>query len=253
MGGGAGGGIIHLLAGHIFTGGTKGKIMVQGGRGAEKADSSSVNGSGGGGSGGSILVQSGTIPSIFSELNVLGGAGGSASEQTWLEIGSYGGKAGAGMIRVESVPAPSHSSFSGFLPAATSQNVGLLRSLDYDKISVGTSKWYNTKFLFAPLYTSYTIEAKVNGTPVTYSDDGKHTKAEEGQAVVFLIQTTQLDLKTGQPRQDSTPTNWYEGTVEPLSLDKNNGNGFRFMIRTDLTVTNTTSIEILSVKINYRG
>ena len=253
VGGGAGGGIIHLLAGNIFSGGTKGKILAMGGAGAGKADSSSVNASGGGGSGGSILIQCGAIPSIFSELNVLGGVGGSAGESTWLEVGSYGGKGGAGMIRVESDPAPSHASFSGFQPAATDQNVGLLRSVDYDKITVGTSKWYNTKFLFAPLYTSYTIEAKINGQPVTYSDDGKHQEAVEGQPVVFLIQTTQLDLKTGQPRQDSTPTSWYEGTVNPLSLDKNNGNGFRFMIRTDMSVLSTTSIEILSVKVNYRG
>lgn len=253
VGGGAGGGIIHLMAGHIFSGGTKGKIMAQGGSGAGRSDSSSVSASGGGGSGGSILVQSGAIPAIFSELNVLGGIGGVGTETTWLEIGSYGGKGGAGFIRVESDPAPSHASFGGFKPAATSQNVGLLRSTDYDKVSVGTSKWYNTKFLFAPLYTSYTIEAKINGKTVTYSDDGKHTKAEEGQPVVFLIQTTQLDLKTGLPRQDSRPTAWYEGSVDPLSLDKDNGNGFRFMLRTDLTVQSTTSIEILSVKVNYRG
>ncbi len=253
VGGGAGGGIFHAQAGHMFTGGTKSKIMAQGGPGASKSDASSVSASGGGGSGGSILVQSGAIPAIFSEFNVLGGSGGVGKETTWLEIGSFGGKGGSGMIRIESVPAPSHASFGGFKPAATADNTGLLRKTDYDKVTVGTSKWYNTKFLFAPLYTSYTIEAKINGKAVTYSDDGKHTQAAEGQPVVLLIQTTQLDLKTGLPRQDARPTNWYEGTVVPLSLDKNNGNGFRFMIRTDMSVPGTTSIEVLSFKLNYRG
>ena len=249
VGGGAGGGVIHIMAGHQLFAGSKALIQAKGGAGAGRSNSSSVSASGGGGSGGSVLLQSAIAPVFAGAIDVMGGAGGIGAEKTWLEVASYGGFGGAGMIRVESSPAPTTNAYKGFRPSVTSQNVGLLRTLDYAPVTVATSKWYRTNLPIAPTWLGYTLNTKINGKVVTFSDDGKHPKAQQGQAVVFLIQSATLDPKTGKPIGPTS--DWHEGTTQTLNADKNKGTSYRFMLRLDQSVPNTTSIEVLDLTIRY--
>ncbi|MEZ5989808.1 MAG: Ig-like domain-containing protein [Planctomycetota bacterium] len=252
-GGGAGGGILHLMAGNDVDVVGTAKILCNGGPGSGGADVAAVVGCGAGGSGGSILVQAGGLHRIAGELSVLGGKGGTGQETSFLQIRSTAGDGGAGMIRIEADPSPDHKSFANLKPAATADNVGLLRDVDYDPITVGTSNWYNTKQLFAPLYVGYRIEAKVDDVPVVYSDmDTQLPKAVEGEPIVFLVQSVQLDLQTGKPRNDAFPTVWYEGDMNPVNVDDDRGNGFRFMLRLD-TDQGKHKIEVTKVRISYRG
>jgi len=67
--------------------------------------------------------------------------------------------------------------------------------------------------------------------------------------VVLLVQSAQLDPKTGQPK--GATSEWYEGALQELNADKNTGDGFRFMIQLDLGVPNTTSLEVQKIVISY--
>lgn len=263
-GGAGGGGVIHFQVGNDFILGGKGSILAEGGFGYSVLSTFTGGESpaaGGGGSGGSVLIQTGGIPTISGIISVLGGKGGVFTEGTvgylWIKI--VGGQGGAGYIRVEADPAPNHISFgSSFKPAPTPQNVGLLRPIDYSTETLARSKWYAAQTLFPPTWLSYVIKAKVDGVPVTYSDDIKKfpgsKPAKTGEAVVFLIQSTDVDVKSGIPIGKLTP--WVEGTVKPLnSFQGKVGNGFRFMIRFDRskTASGKGSIEVDSLRVFYRG
>lgn len=263
-GGAGGGGVIHFQAGNDFILNATGSILCEGGFGY-KIESSLQAGkapaSGGGGSGGSVLIQTGGIPTIAGDISVLGGKGGEMTEGSfsYLFVKNVGGQGGAGYIRVEADPAPNHISFgSSFRPAPTPQNVGLLRAIDYTPVTVARSRWYAAQTLFPPTWLSYVIKAKVDGIPVTYSDDIKKfpgsKKAKSGEAVVFLIQSTDVDVKSGKPIGKFTP--WVEGEAKPLNgFSGKVGNGFRFIIRFDRskTASGKGSIEVDSVRVFYRG
>jgi hypothetical protein len=263
-GGAGGGGVIQFQAGSDFILGGKGSILCEGGFGysiESNLKAGEASAAGGGGSGGSVLIQTGGLPTISGDISVLGGKGGEMTEGSfnymWVKV--VGGFGGAGYIRVEADPAPSHVSFgSSFRPAPTSQNVGLLRPIDYSGVTVARSKWYAAQTLFPPTWLSYVIKAKVDGVSVTFSDDIKKfpgsKPAKTGEAVVFLIQSTDVDVKSGTPIGKFTP--WIEGTVKPLNgFAGKVGNGFRFMIRLDRskTASGKGSIEVDSLRVFYRG
>ncbi len=261
-GGAGGGGVLNIQSGGDMILSSKAMILAKGGSSYNTNGNFSAGKTpapGGGGSGGSVLLQCGGIPTLTGKVDVSGGKGGVMTESVaFLDVKVQGGNGGAGYIRVEADPAPSHTAFSSFVPAATPGNVGKLRSEDYSSLSSVWSTWYGTQTLFPPTYLYYVIRAKVDGVPVTFSDNPTKFPgarlAKTGEPVVFFIQSTNVDLKTLQPIGKLTP--WIEGTVKPLSqFGEKTGNGFRFILRFDRskTASGKGTIEIDSVKVFYQG
>ncbi|MFQ5503988.1 MAG: hypothetical protein ACE5F1_04220 [Planctomycetota bacterium] len=257
-GGGGGGGAMQLQSGGLFTLEARAAILARGGDGLSvtwrNLPVHKGHSAGGGGSGGSVLIQTTLPPLISGEINVLGGAGGIAKENDpFLSTASLGGSGGAGYIRIEAEQKPDHGRFVGFKPAAHPQNAGFLRAADHDPRTAVTSKWYDTEALFRPVFMFYEVVARVDGRTRIFSDrDPWSQRAEEGQPVVFLMQSAAIDPATKQPLAE--PAVWQEGKIQGLDLDPMLGNGFRFMILLDRTRTLSGfgKIEIESVKVFYR-
>ena len=258
-GGGAGGGSLIVQTGGDLVLGKGAELIANGGNAHNFGSpfSAPYPAPGGGGSGGSFLLQAAGIPTLLGNVTVLGGKGGYISETSYLGMASVGGDGGAGYIRVEADPKPSHTSFTGFTPASTADNVGLLRDVDYNDITIGVSKWYQTQSLFSPSFRYYVIEAKVDNQTITYSDNTTVStmRAVAGEPVVFSIQSAPVN-QAGNPIDDPTP--WVEDDLVKGGISRLNdydtlvGNGFRWMIRLD-TDGGTKQIEVLSVKVFYRG
>ncbi len=258
-GGGAGGGVMVLQCGGDLVLGKDAELITNGGNahsfGAPSA--APFPAPGGGGSGGSVLLQVAGIPTLLGKITSLGGKGGVVKETSYLGMAAVGGDGGAGYIRVESDPKPSHVSFKGFTPASTANNVGLLRAVDYNDVTIAASKWYQTQTLFSPSFRYYVVEAKIDGKLVTYSDNSLVSKvrAIAGEPVVFMIQSAPVNT-AGQPIDDPTP--WVEDDLVKGGISRLNdydtlvGNGFRWILRFD-TKGGTKKIEILKVKVFYRG
>lgn len=120
-------------------------------------------------------------------------------------------------------------------------------------LSAVTSLSYDTEALFRPVLMFYEIVARVDGRTRIFSDrDPWSRRAEEGQPVVFLIQSAAIHPATKVPLAE--PAVWQEGRIGDLNLDPRLGNGFRFMILLDRTRTLSGfgRIEIESVKVYYR-
>lgn len=255
-----GGGVVGFQSGADFVVGDKAEILVKGGDANDQPNNNTlppVHAPGGAGSGGSVLIQAGGLPQIVGTVSVAGGRLGQLIEKTLLWVASIGGSGGAGYIRVEADPKPSHTSFPRLIPPATAGNVGLLRKADYADVSVAVSKWYATQSLFPPQYLYYEIKTKIDNVDVTFSDDSTLGKpAVEGEAIVLLVQSADVDAKKGEAI--STPTDWLTGqditrlNNDPKYKDKT-GNGLRFYLKLDKPKTQTGAIEVLSIKFAYRG
>ena len=205
---------------------------------------------GGAGSGGSILLQSGGFLDLRGRVSVKGGVSRKLAGE-YIGLDSESGAGGAGFIRAESDPKPNYKSFVSFDPPAKPENAGLLRAVDQDKVSSAVTNWYFTKTLFPPTYLFYVIKAKIDGKLVTYSDNvslGK--RAQTGEPVILYLQGAQLDPKTLLPLPKSK-SRWFEGVIDPLNTD--GGNGIRFHIVMDRSATTTGQIELLSLKVSFRG
>jgi hypothetical protein len=205
---------------------------------------------GGAGSGGSVLFQSGGFLDLRGRVSVKGGVKRRISG-SFIGIDSESGKGGAGFIRAESNPKPNFKSFVSFDPPAQPDNAGLLRNADQDKTSSVVTNWYFTKTLFPPTYLFYVIQAKVDGKLVTFSDNvslGK--RAQKGEPITLYLQGAQLDPKTLLPLPKSQ-SRWFEGVIDPLNTD--GGNGIRFHMVMDRSATTTGQIEVLSLKVSFRG
>ncbi len=205
---------------------------------------------GGAGSGGTVLLQTGGFLDLRGKISVKGGAN-HRIEGNFIGIDSESGKGGAGFIRAEANPKPNYKSFVSFDPPAQADNAGLLRSVDQDKTSSVVTNWYFTKTLFPPTYLFYVIQAKVDGKLVTFSDNvslGK--RAQTGEPIILYLQGAQLDPKTLIPLPKSK-SRWFEGLIDPLNTD--GGNGIRFHMVMDRSATATGQIEILSLKVSFRG
>jgi hypothetical protein len=241
--------------------GDKAEIQLRGGSTRDPDASTStppIPAPGGAGSGGCMLVQSGGLTQILGEINVLGGTGGTMEEKFLLMVASTGGAGGAGYVRVEADPRPSHLNMPRIKPVATDGNTGLLRAIDYSKVSVATSQYYVTRSLFPPTWLYYEIFAKLDGQPFVFSDNqAKHPgsrEAREGEAVVAYFMSATVDPKTAKPI--SPPTDWVQGSVKPLNSQANegkSGNGIRYLMRMDRSKTTTGQIEISRVRVYYRG
>ncbi len=253
--GAGGGGVLSILAGGDVVLTNLGRILARGGDGQSyKMDSSTFfnPAPGGAGSGGAVLVLSGGFPDLRGLIDLSGGKGGRFDGTDYvMAIDSYSGKGGDGFLRVEADPKPDYRGFANVKPAATPQNAGLLRAVDYEPISVLATNWYYTKRLFPPRYLYYVVKAKVDGVPVTYSDNPKIGKrAQAGEPISIMFQGGQLDPKTLKP-DPQTVSRWFEGTVDPLNTD--GGNGFRFMIRFDRSKSVQGKLLVQSVRVVFRG
>ncbi len=205
---------------------------------------------GGAGSGGSVLLQSGGFLDLRGRISVRGGSN-RRIEGNFIGLDSESGKGGVGFIRAEANPKPNFKSFVSFDPPSQPDNAGLLRSTDQDKTSSAVTNWFFTKTLFPPTYLFYVIQAKIDGKLVTYSDNvslGK--RAQKGEPITLYLQGAQLDPKTLLPLPKSE-SRWFEGVIDPLNTD--GGNGIRFHMVMDRSATTTGQIEILSLKVSFRG
>ncbi|MCA8970621.1 MAG: hypothetical protein KDC95_12585 [Planctomycetes bacterium] len=263
-GGGGGGGSIAFEAGSDFIVSSTGEIYAQGGGALDIRNSNGqppARAPGGGGSGGSVLVQAGGVPTIVGKVDVSGGIGGTFAETSQLlDIKSSAGKGGAGYIRVEADPKPSFAAFGGFVPAAADDNTGLLRPIDDSTQSVAASGIYVAQSLFPPTWLYYKIEAKIDGVPVTYSDDPRVVPgskfADDTQPVAIYFKSVAADAQTSKPIGDFTP--WVPATVKDFSLKKYEttaGNGMLYLIVLDKSKTPSKSgtIEITNLRVYYRG
>jgi hypothetical protein len=263
-GGAGGGGALILQCGGDLVLGRDAELVARGGNAPDFGNVFSQGSNlapGGGGSGGSFLLQTAGVPTLLGTINVEGGFGGRIAETTYLSFASLGGNGGAGYIRVEADPAPSHTSFSGFTPAATPDNVGQLRNTDFSDVTVAVSKWYQTQSLFSPSIRYYVIEAKIDGNPITYSDlvTVSTNRATANEPVTFLIQSGPVN-QAGVPIDDVTP--WVEDDLQLGGINRINGfeneigNGIRFMIRLNrgnLPNPLTSMVEVTNVQVYYRG
>lgn len=263
-GGGAGGGCLIIQCGGDLDIGSSAELRVRGGDAVRWGVRSATPypAPGGGGSGGSVLLQTAGLPSVRGRIDVSGGQGGYTTETSYgLGVATYGGNGGAGFIRVEADPAPNFSSFPSFVPAAaTADNVGLLREIDYSDITSAVSLWYQTDTLFPPSFRYYVITAKITdgqgSRNIVYSDNPQISgeRAVEGQPVVFSIQSAAVN-SSGVPIADPTP--WVtddqaKGGISRLNTYENEvGNGFRWQIQLDRR--KASQIEVDKVEVFFRG
>lgn len=270
-GGGAGGGAVGLFVGNSLSIEALGAIEARGGSaGAHNQNVTALGGApagGGGGSGGSILIQVENSLQVLGALDVRGGLGAADLADETNGAGctpgvpclgvleANGGDGGEGFLRVEQVGAvPSLSLFGNAQPAATAANVGELE--DPNPLSGFMSLFVSTNEVFSPTFSRYVIEADVNGTPMTFSDDPNvGTPAIEGEALRFYVQGTDIDILSGQPPVGSTPLPWrrFVGvslTGEP-TLNSDAPLGFRFALIRDSSVS--ADVVVRSVRIEFQS
>ncbi len=256
-GGSGGGGTFHLKAGAAFRLSSTARISANGGAGLNTAYLKDfAPAAGGAGSAGSILLQTSGTLEVFGLVSAVGGKAGKtnnsgSSGSGFTAVDAISGKGGDGFIRIEADPKPDFKSFDKLLPAKSADNAGLLRKPDYDKKSVLSTNWYDTKVLFPPRYLSYTIEASIDGKDVVFSDAPGGTPAKAGQPLVIFFQGAQLDGNTGRP-QPATISRWVEGKIDQLNLI--GGNTYRFLLVIDASlVTDPSKTVIKKVTVNYQA
>lgn len=243
-GGGGGGGALLLQAGGDLYLTSTCSIEARGGSGggAVAGTGAAV---GGGGSGGSVLIQAARTASFAGAVNVSGGVGPTSTGAT-VNWKSLGGNGGAGYIRVEHDPMLPHTSLTGFVPAATAENSGLLA--ETNPVTGATSLWYNT-FQVKVTWLRVEIKAKEGTQAVTYSDN-----ASAGKLMTFGVTPIALFAQGAVLDQNSKPTSitpWTQqvatlNTSLPLPL------AIRFTVILDTTkLLPGQSLEIEEIKILY--
>jgi hypothetical protein len=251
--GAGGGGAFSARVGWNLQLGANSLISARGGSGFDSVNASLYPASGGGGSGGTILLQVGGTPICNGILDVLGGSGGSHNAASFAtEIRA--GDGSSGLLRLEVVGTPDRTLIGTTRPAAVDKNVARILATEVDRLTGQRSRWYSTNVVFPPEWVRYEVQARVNNTPIVYSDDPSRGRlAAAGEAVQFLVQGANLD-SSGNPRQNETgPWRRYVGSFSSteLSLHSDGRLSFRFLLIYDRAVA--SSIQVTSVKVMFRS
>lgn len=255
-GGGGGGGAIALRAGRTVTVHAGARVLATGGSARDYigVSAGAQTAPGGGGSGGSVLIQAVSATQSQGEINVSGGFGGTFRRQGGAGIGPSGGvveikggDGGAGYIRYETAVAGSPLMLPGAIPAATSQNVGSL--IETDDTASMRSLFYSTNLACSPKFSRYELDAVINNTPMTFSDDPAISPmmAVFGAPVRVLFQAGQADLLTGV----TVPVGPWRESVRSApgksGIEVDGGNAFRFMVVADYTLATTVQVDRVAV------
>lgn len=247
-GGAAGGGALSIQCGGAFS--ADGIVRARGSAGHQIVNSTTsppASSPGGAGSGASILVQS--ARTAKGTLDVRGGERGRFWEGlSLIEIEALSGRGGAGYARIEAPTRPKVADFVGSTPPVTTDNTAVLRSLDHGEASGVGSKYYVLNRKRDLHLWSYTIDAVVDNTPVTYSDAPSSTRrADEGEAVVASFQRAFVDASG----KVSNATRWSMGAIAPLNAASGDANAVRFFLRLDTKVTTSKRVRIVRVRIRH--
>ncbi len=194
-GGGGGGGALLLQAGGDFSLGATGSIYSKGGAGGIPKSGTDAS-PGGGGSGGTVLLQVQGKAQVQGKVDVSGGKG-STVKTAFLGWTSTGGSGGPGFIRIEHDPVIPYTSLTGFVPAATKDNSGLL--LEKGPVSGARSTWYNTMQVKVR-WLRFEVTVKQGNKTVVYSDDSSKgiLPVLGSTPVAVFLQGTRLD-QSGKP------------------------------------------------------
>ncbi len=258
--GSGGGGALLLRAGGSMIMSSAAKLEARGGASAVPGSALSiltlgVPAPGGGGSGGTILLQASSMIDLDGTIDVSGGAGAQMKLSGFFSADQYGGAGAPGYFRLE-VPGTGQNInlFGSTIPAATLDNVGVLSDSD---VEVGCmSTYYATGEIFPPDWSSYEIEAVIDGaaTSTIYSDDpAKGPLAQKGiSPVIFYIQGVDVDPSTLQPVPNAEHKPWrsYVGDFpgsSGLSLRADATLGFRWTILVDRSMSQDVVIKRVSV------
>ena len=252
--GASGGGPLWLKIGGDLLVSVQGRISCAGGNGQfydYNASSFFNPAPGGGGGGGGLLMQVGGTPDFRGKVLAVGGrAGRMHSEPAFLlRLDCVSGAGGDGFIRYESRPKVNKTALGTFDPAVTDANIGDLRAVDEDDLTVLATNWYDTNLFFPPLFVKYVIKARINNKDVVFSDDPTvGIKADESQPITVYLQGSQLDPDTKEPDPDSI-SKWFMGAVDPLNTK--GGNGVRFLVRFNRAIA--ANIVLVEFLLHYRG
>lgn len=235
-GGAGGGGVLQLRVGRDFYVATGAEVQVRGGDAQDyivDALNLSNPAPGGAGSGGSLLVQLAGLVDLRGSLDASGGKGGRfRSAAYWISVDSLSGAGGDGFVRIEADPPPSLAQLTTLRPTVRAGNVG--RLLERDRFAVVMTRYYDTGLLFPPRFLHYVIEARVQGQPVSFSDDqGLGRLAARGEAIEVFFQGAKLDPQTRQ-LEERSETQWFEHRIAPIGQAARSA--FRVLLRFDRAV-----------------
>jgi len=255
-GGGGGGGAVALRAGGSLRIAPTGSVLANGGSafnytgisaGAQVAP-------GGGGSGGSVVLQSGGTGDIQGLIDVQGGIGGVFNRQGGSGLAPVagiikirGGNGSPGFVRYELPTAPTVSDLQTMVPAPTADNLGQLTEVD-DLVAM-RSLYYSTGLIFGPEFSHYIIEATVDGTPMTFSDDTTVSSMEAGigAPVRALFQAANLDVVTNEVLSVRPWRTSVRSSPSQTGIASDGLNGYRFMLLFDRALATNVTIDRLTV------
>ena len=256
-GGAGGGGAVAIRAGRSLSTGANSAIECRGGSAADQSRTPPLFGvffpdgiaaPGGGGSGGSILLMVDGDGDLKGTLDVSPGTGGIArldlpaigTQNAKFVYHTVGGDGGMGYIRLEvDQPNPSIDLLGPHVPAGSGEVAEIQE--DWPLVAF-QSLWYETGGVFAPqLFLRYEIEAEVDGTPVTYSDDPSvGILAQHGSTpLAFHVQGGDIVPGSGQVIDPQAVQGWrqFVGSFNPIpngpSLNGDGKNGFRWILILD--------------------
>ncbi len=198
---------------------------------------------GGGGSGGSIVLQVLGEANISGTLDSSGGKGGVTDNknimlpaQVRLQSVSMGGDGSPGFLRLEQLVMPQPLDLGPSIPAAASENVGLLEDTEPGN-AVVQSKFYSTRLVFPPLFLRYEIQAEVDGQSVLFSDDPNVSPnlADANADLRFQVQGARVN-SSNEPDLTSLGA-WGDLVSNKVggsgNLNQSKPTGFRFRLTVD--------------------
>ncbi len=197
-------------------------------------------------------------------LDVSPGTGGEArldlppvGQNSKFVYGTRGGDGYPGYMRFElAQPNPSINVLGTHVPVGSGEVAEIQE--DWPIVAL-QSLWYENAQVFAPQFLRYEIEALVNGTPVTYSDDPKFgVLAQHGDTPrAFYIQGGDIVPGSGQVLNPGEVVGWrqYVGQFNPNplgpTLNGDNKNGFRWILILDRDFAGT-DVVITRVRIVFK-
>ena len=165
---------------------------------------------------------------------------------------SAGGDGGYGFVRLEDENVVGTGALGNVAgPPLGSDNFGLLR--DRDSWTGMRSTWYPSPGVNGePHWRNYVLRATVGGAPVVYSDLASiyNPAFGIGVPIQLYVQTAWIDAQ-GNPKSAPGPWRRFVGDDGPLpGLNADRGNGFRFLVLFDRSVTRDLTLTGLSL--SYR-